>query len=166
MPKDKFKKGEIIIYKPKGGAVEVAVKIEKETVWLSQKQMAELFDCSVDNVGLHLKNIFKEAELIENSVVEESSVTASDGKNYLVKHYNLDAIISVGYRINSLRGTQFRIWATKTLKDHLLRGYTINEKRLLDAKDRFAELQSAISFLQEKTKHKLLDRNAKGSLKA
>ncbi len=99
----------IIIYSTEDGAMKLEVKLENETVWLSQKQMAELFNCSTDNISLHLKNVFKEAELSEREVVEESSVTAADGKRYMVKHYNLDAIISVGYRINSLRGTQFRI---------------------------------------------------------
>ncbi len=107
--KKQDKNNKIIIYNTEDGETKIEVQMKDDTIWLSQKQMAELFDCSVDNISLHLKNIFKELELSENSVTEESSVTASDGKNYMVKHYNLDAIISVGYRINSLRGTQFRI---------------------------------------------------------
>ena len=95
-------------------------------------------------------------KLNSNSVTEEYSVTASDGKTYRVKHYNLDAIISVGYRINSLRGTEFRIWATKTLKEHLLKGFTINKKRLLQAQNQFKELQETVNFLQQKSKHELL----------
>ena len=121
---------EIIIYQSADGTPNIEVRVNNETVWLSQKQMAELFNCSVDNIGLHLKNIFKESELNENSVTEEYSVTASDGKNYLVKHYNLDAIISVGYRINSLRGTQFRIWATKILKEYIIKGFVMDDERL------------------------------------
>lgn len=120
--------GEIIIYEGADGAPSIEVRVEGETVWLSQKQMSELFDCSVDNVGLHLKNIFKDGELNENSVTEECSVTASDGKNYVVKHYNLDAIISVGYRINSLRGTHFRQWATARLREYLIQGFTMNDE--------------------------------------
>lgn len=94
--------------------------------------MAEIFDCTPENVLIHLKNIYEtaEAELSENSVTEDFSVTAGDGENYRVKHYNLDAIISVGYRINSLRGTQFRIWATQRLKEYLLQGFSLNESRL------------------------------------
>ncbi len=142
------KNNQIIIYNTSDGEMKVEVQIKDETVWLSQKQTAELFDCSADNIGLHLKNIFKETELSENSVTEEYSATASDGKNYKVKHYNLDAIISVGYRVNSKRATQFRIWATSVLKNYLLQGYAVNEKRLLEARNKFNELQTAISFLR------------------
>ena len=105
---NKNNSGEIIIYKGADGETKIEVQMKNETVWLSQKQMAELFDCSVDNISLHIKNVFKEAELSENSVTEEFSVTATDGKNYVVKHYNLDAIISVGYRIKSNIATKFR----------------------------------------------------------
>ncbi len=108
----------------------IEVRYQDETVWLSQKMMAILFDCSSDNISLHLKNIFKESELDENSVVEEFSATASDGKNYQVKHYNLDAIIAVGYRVNSHRATQFRQWATKILRDFAIKGYVLDRKRL------------------------------------
>jgi hypothetical protein len=120
----------IVIYTTEDGQAKLQVKIGNETVWLTQKQMAELFQCSTDNVGLHLKNIFKEKELSENSVAEEYSVTASDGKKYNVKHYNLDAIISVGYRVNSLRGTQFRIWATQRLREYIIKGFTLDDERL------------------------------------
>ncbi|MFH1252736.1 MAG: RhuM family protein [Candidatus Uhrbacteria bacterium] len=121
---------QIIIYNTDDGQTKLEVKLKGETVWLSQKQMAELFDCSSDNIGLHLKNVFLEAELSEKAVAEESSVTASDGKRYQVKHYNLDAIISVGYRINSLRGTQFRIWATQKLKEYIVKGFVMDDERL------------------------------------
>ena len=123
---------QIIIFNTEDGETKIEARIKDETVWLSQKQMAELFDCSVDNVSLHMKNIFKEGELNENSVTEESSVTASDGKNYRVKHYNLDAIISVGYRINSLRGTQFRIWATQKLREYIIKGFVMDDERLAE----------------------------------
>ncbi|MCX6706168.1 MAG: virulence RhuM family protein, partial [Candidatus Woesebacteria bacterium] len=125
---------QIIIYNTEDGETKIEVQMKDDTVWLSQKQMAELFDCSADNISLHLKNIFKEAELSENSVTEESSATASDGKNYLVKHYNLDAIISVGYRINSLRGTQFRIWATQKLKEYIIKGFVMDDERLSEGR--------------------------------
>lgn len=108
----------------------IEVRYENETVWLTQKMMAVLFDCSVDNISLHLKNIFKEEELDEKSVIEEYSITASDGKTYKAKHYNLDAIIAVGYRINSKRATQFRQWATKVLKDFAIKGFVIDKERL------------------------------------
>lgn len=121
---------EIVIYEGADGVPNLEVRFEGETAWLSQKQMAELFDCSVDNISLHMKNIFKSSELNENSVTEEYSTTASDGKDYLVKHYNLDAIISVGYRINSLRGTHFRQWATARLREYLVQGFTMNDEFL------------------------------------
>ncbi len=129
-------RGEVIVYEAPDGEVRVNVRLERETVWLTQKQMAALFDTSTDNGGLHLKNIFREGELAEAATAEESSVVQTEGRQQVrrqVKHYNLDAIISVGYRVNSRRGTQFRIRATGTLRDHLLRGYTLNERRLRDA---------------------------------
>lgn len=126
------KNNKIIIYNTEDGQTKIEVKMQGESVWLSQKQMAELFDCSTDNISLHLKNVFNEAELSEEAVAEDSSVTASDGKNYLVKHYNLDAIISVGYRINSHRGTQFRIWATQKLKEYIIKGFVMDDDRLVE----------------------------------
>ncbi len=108
----------------------IDVRVRNENVWLTQKAMAKLFDCSTDNIGLHLKNIFKENELDENSVTEKSSATADDGKTYKMKFYNLDAIISVGYRINSVRATQFRQWATNVLKTFTVQGYVLDKKRL------------------------------------
>ena len=121
---------QIIIYNTEDGQTRIEVKLRAETVWLSQRQMAELFDCTVDNISLHLRNVFNEAELSENSVIEECSITANDGKSYLVKHYNLDAIISVGYRINSLRGTQFRMWATHKLREYIIKGFVMDDERL------------------------------------
>ena len=109
--------------------LDVRADSENETVWLTQKEMAVLFNVSVDSISLHIKNILKEKEL-DSSVVEESSVTASDGKQYLTKLYNLDMIISVGYRVKSQRGIAFRRWANKVLKDYLIQGYAVNQKRL------------------------------------
>jgi hypothetical protein len=106
------------------------VRVENGTIWLSQKNMGDLFMTSSDNIGLHLKNIFKEGELIAALVTEEFSVTATDGKNYTVRHYNLDAIIAVGYRVNSKRATAFRQWATGVLRDYTLRGYVMDRKRM------------------------------------
>ena len=136
----------IIIYQSKDGKISVDTLMKDESLWLSQKSMAQLFDCTPDNISLHLKNIFKSGELNENSVTEDFSVTASDGKNYQVKHYNLDAIISVGYRVNSLRGTQFRIWATQRLKEYLLQGFSLNESKLKTGKpsEYFDKLQEKL----------------------
>ena len=148
-------KSQIVIYKDQNGQAKIDVRFDGDTVWLSQKQMAELFDCSVDNISLHLKNIFKEAELSEKSVVEESSVTAVDGKKYDVKHYNLDAIISVGYRINSKRGTQFRIWATQKLKEFIVKGFVLDDDRLKNPDlpfDYFEELEQTIADIRSSEK--------------
>src|SRR5699024_4257881 len=109
---------------------QIKVRFEKETVWLSLNQMAELFGRDKSVISRHLKNIFSTDELNRDSVVAKNATTASDGKTYQVKYYNLDAIISVGYRVNSKQGTQFRIWATKRLKEYLIQGYSINGKRL------------------------------------
>jgi len=152
----KFSKGEIIIYKPSKNEVELKVRFEDETVWLSLNQIAELFGRDKSVISRHLRNIFEEGELFKDSVVAKIATTAADGKTYQVEFYSLDAIISVGYRVNSQRATQFRIWATKILKNYLLQGYAVNEKRLLEANNKFNQLQETISFLQKKAKAKIL----------
>lgn len=108
-------KGEIILYQTENGQTKIEVVLDNETVWLNQSQMVELFQTSKQNVSLHIRNVFKEGELVEGSVVKEYLTTAKDGKNYKTKYYNLDVIISIGYRVKSHRGTQFRIWATQQL---------------------------------------------------
>ena len=123
-----FDKGEIIIYQPDDKSTQLEVRIEEETVWLTQTQMAELFQTTRNNITLHISNIFKELELEQISVSKDSLLTAQDGKNYKTKFYNLDVIISVGYRVKSQRGTQFRIWANRVLKDYLLKGYVLNQR--------------------------------------
>lgn len=124
------------------------VRFQDETVWLTQKMMAELFNCSTDNISFHFKNIFKEGELDEKSVTEDFSVTAKDGKQYLTKHYNLDAIIAIGYRVNSIRATQFRQWATKVLKEFAIKGFVLDKERLKNegflGRDYFEELLEII----------------------
>jgi hypothetical protein len=124
---------EIIIYQSPDGKAQLDVRMDNQTVWLSQKQMAELFDKDSDTIGLHLKNIFAEEELEESATTELFSVVQQEGTRNVkrqIRFYNLDAIISVGYRVNSKRGTQFRQWATQRLKDYLVQGYTLNQKRL------------------------------------
>lgn len=118
-------KGEIIIYQSEN-TLQLEVRMEDETVWLTQAQMVELFQSSKQNISLHINNIFKEGELQKDSVVKDYLTTASDGKKYRYKLYNLDVIISVGYRVKSQRGTQFRIWANKVLKDYMLKGYVVS----------------------------------------
>ena len=121
---------EFLIFQIEGKEDGVQVLYHNDSVWCTQKAMAQLFDCSSDNIGLHLKNIFRSGELQEDSVTEKFSATASDGKNYMTKFYNLDAIISVGYRVNSTRATQFRQWCTFVLRQFAIRGYVIDKKRM------------------------------------
>ena len=150
---------DIKIYQSQNGQTEVQVKFENETVWLSQKQMAQLFEKDTDTVGLHLQNIYKSGELDEISTTEESSVVQLEGKRNVkrnIKLYNLDAIISVGYRVNSKRGIQFRIWANKILKEYLIKGFSINEKRLTQRNEQLKELQDSVKILGNILEHKSL----------
>jgi prophage maintenance system killer protein len=128
-PPSGYGESAIVIYQSPEG-VRVDVKLERETVWLTQKQMSELFETERSVITKHLRNIFKSGELIEDSVSANFALTAGDGKTYQTAFYDLDAVISVGYRVNSKRGTQFRIWAASVLRDHILKGYSINERRL------------------------------------
>ena len=128
-----------LIYNTPQEAVTISAVVKGETIWLTQKAMAELFDCSTDNISLHLKNIFAEGELDRNSVTEKISATATDGKNYLTQFYNLDAIISVGYRVNSRKATQFRIWATSVLKEYMIKGFAMDDERLKQGEEAFGK---------------------------
>ena len=121
---------QLILYTTEDGRSQIKLRAKDQTVWLSQREMAQLFDVSTDNVGLHLKNIVAEGELEEDSVAEESSVTAADGKKYSTMLYNLDAILAVGYRVRSPRGVQFRRWASTVLKEYLLKGFVMDDERL------------------------------------
>jgi prophage maintenance system killer protein len=149
-------KGEIIIYKAKDGETKLEVNLQDETVWLTQKQIASLFGIERSVITKHLNNIFKTGELDEKSNVHFLHIANSDKP---VKFYNLDVIISIGYRTNSLRATQFRIWATKTLKDHLVKGYTINENRLKLRDIKLQELEMVIKLFQNTRQNKLLDQS-------
>ncbi|SHL41452.1 virulence RhuM family protein [Flavobacterium xanthum] len=142
-----------ILYTAPSGAIKVDVLLKDESVWLSQKAMSALFECSTDNISLHLKNIFEINELEEDSVTEVFSATASDGKNYNTKHYNLDAIISVGYRVNSIKAVQFRKWATQALKEYIVKGFVLDDDRLkqgqtLFGKDYFRELLQRVRSIR------------------
>lgn len=154
--KTEFIKGEVIIYKTAENEAELMVKLEQETVWLSMDQMVALFGRDKSVISRHIRNIFLEKELDKVAVVANFATTAIDGKVYQVSYYNLDVIISVGYRVKSKNGVAFRIWATKTLKNYLVKGYAINEKRLLEAREKFNELKMTIDFFQEKAKKELL----------
>ncbi len=140
-------KGEIFFYQTKDKKVRLEVTLELETVWLTQQQIAKLFGTQRPAITKHLQNIFKSKELQEDSVCSVLEHTASDGKKYRTNFYNLDAIISVGYRVNSNRATQFRIWATSVLKKHLIDGYTLNEQRLKQATHKLQALQRAIKLI-------------------
>lgn len=124
---------ELILYRTEDGGTRVEVRLQDETVWLTQKLMAELFDKDVRTINEHIRNVFSEGELDGNSVIRKFRITASDGKSYDTQHYNLDVIISVGYRVKSLRGTQFRIWATRLLREYIVKGFTMDDERLKQA---------------------------------
>ncbi|MEK7653460.1 MAG: virulence protein RhuM/Fic/DOC family protein [Patescibacteria group bacterium] len=146
--------GEIVIYQDRGKNIKIETRFENETVWLNQEQISSLFDAERSVITKHLGNIFKSGELDEKSNVQKMHFANSDK---LVKFYNLDAIISVGYRVNSRRATQFRIWATNVVKNHIIRGYTINKSRISDLKERqLSELESAVSLIKKTIETKRL----------
>ena len=153
--KDEISKGEIIIYKSKEGP-KLEVRLQEDTVWLDAHLMAKLFAIDRTVVVKHIRNIYNTDELSENLTCAKIAQVAADGKVRKMNLYNLDMIISVGYRVNSKHATQFRVWATKTLKDHLVKGYTINEKRILETQEKFNQLTETIEFLKEKSSHELL----------
>ena len=140
--------GEIILYQP-DNEVKLEVRLENETVWLSIEEMAQLFGRDISVIGKHIRNVFKEGELLKESVWAKFAYTASDGKTYQVDYYNLDVIISVGYRVKSHHGTQFRQWANKVLKDYLLRGYSVNQ-RLEQIDTRIQKHEKQIDYLTDK----------------
>ena len=148
MKKEEIKKGEIIIYKTSKGP-DLEVRLENETVWLSQKQMGLLFGKGTPAINEHIKNVYREGELDPRATIRKSRIVQKEGQRTVerdVDMYNLDVIISVGYRVKSQVGVQFRIWATKTLKEYLVRGFNINEKLLLRVREKFSELQERISW--------------------
>ena len=153
---------QIEIYQGSDGQTQIEVKFDQETVWLNQRQIAALFGKDSDTIGLHLRNIFKEQELAENLTTEDSSVIQKEGRRLVrrrVKFYNLDAIISVGYRVNSKQGTQFRQWATKRLNEFLVQGYAINEKRLEQKHQEIQTLKDGIRILSRVIEKKCEDQN-------
>ena len=152
MENEMMERSEILLYSDENGKEFVSVVFKDETFWLTQKAMAELFGCTPDNISLHLKNIFAESELNREAVTEKFSATAADGKNYLTQHYNLDAIIAVGYRVNSKKATRFRQWATKTLKEYIQKGFVLNDDLMKNGrpfgKDYFDELLERIRAIR------------------
>jgi len=140
---------EIILYQTEEGSTKVEVRLEGETVWLSQKQMCDLFEKDKRTVSEHIRNVFKEGELQEDSVVRNFRTTATDGKSYQVVHYNLDVVISVGYRVRSHRGTQFRIWATQRLREYLVKGFTLDDERLKNPDQPFDYFEELTRRIQD-----------------
>lgn len=130
---------QFVLYNTENGKVKLEIFLEEETLWLSQKMMAELFEVEVNTINYHIKEIFKSGELEEDSVIRKFRITASDGKNYNTSFYNLDMIIAVGYRVNSRRATQFRIWATSILKEFIIKGFVLDDERLKQGKKVFEE---------------------------
>ncbi len=147
----------IEIYQVENGNTEISVKLENETVWLNLNQMVDLFLRDKSVISRHISNIFKEGELDKQSVVAKNATTAADGKIYQVDFYNLDVIISIGYRIKSQRGTQFRIWANKILKNYLIKGFSINEKRLTQQNEQLKKLQDSVKLLGDVLNYKELN---------
>jgi len=145
-----------LLYRSEDGRTRIEVRLQDETVWLNQSAMAELFQSTKQNISLHLRNIFNEGELGENRVVKEYLTTAADGKTYRTKFYNLEAIIAVGYRVRSHRGTQFRIWATERLNEYLVKGFTMDDDRLKEVRnigsDYFDELLERIRDIRSSEK--------------
>ena len=160
MMKKDLQKNSIVIYQTaKGPELEVRIDVNKEMIFLTQQQVGKLFNVQKAAISKHIKNIFDTGELNKKSTVSILETVQMEGKRKItrkIEYYNLDLILSIGYRVNSANATRFRQWATNTLKNYLIRGYAINEKRLLNAQEKFRELQSAIPFLQEKSKHELL----------
>jgi death-on-curing family protein len=164
--------GNIEIYQSEDGQTEIEVKIEQETIWLTQLQMAELFEKDVRTINEHIKNIYSTGELGQNSTIRKFRIVRQEGKRKVtrnIEHYNLDMIISVGYRVNSIKGTRFRQWATNRLRDYLVQGYAINEKRLAQKQQEVHQLKTGIQILsrtiEEKAKsesYKWLQYFAKG----
>lgn len=158
---------QVLIYQAEDGSFQTEIHLESDTIWLNQKQMSELFNTSTDNIGLHIKNVYSDGELSEEATTEDYSVVRLEGKrkvNRRVKHYNLDAIISVGYRVNSKQGTQFRIWANKVLKEYLFQGYALNESKLKQQTKQISQLKETLTLFQEAQRASLAHDEAKGLL--
>ena len=162
-------KNEIIIYTTSDGKETFEVNLKKDTVWLSQRQMAELFEKDIRTVNEHIGNIYKEKELSKDSTIRKFRIVQKEGKRQIERErnlYNLDVVISVGYRVKSQRGTQFRIWATNVLKQHLVNGYTINEKRIREDRKKLKELQKTLRITERLVQNKTLNsKEANGLLK-
>lgn len=142
-------KNPIVLYQSEDGSTNLTVKLQDDSAWLTQVQIADLFQRDKSVISRHLRNVFVEGELDYDSVVAKNATTATDGKTYQVEYFNLDVIISIGYRVKSKRGTQFRIWANKVLKDHIVKGYTLNEQRLRQQQEQLVQIQQTLLLFQQ-----------------
>lgn len=162
-------KGEIVIYQTESGQPEIEVRLEDQTIWLTQNQIVELFQSSKANISEHIKSIYKSGELLQKATVRNFRTVRKEGSRQVTRdleHYNLDMVISIGYRVNSIRGTQFRIWANTVLKDYLVKGYAVNEKRLQEQSRQLDELKKTVKLLENVTGSKDLSTDeASGLLK-
>jgi len=152
-------KNQIVIYKSGNKKVEINIDINRDTVWLTQKQMSQLFDKTVPTINEHIKNVYKEKELNLKSTIRKFRTVEKEGNRQVAReidHYNLDVVISVGYRVKSIRGTQFRIWATKTLKQYLVKGYVLNKKRLTEQQKYLKNLSDSVEIIRSKIKSPML----------
>jgi hypothetical protein len=149
MSDDPPKKSQLLVYRTESGAIKIDVRFENETAWLTQAQIAELFQTTIPNVSMHLRNVFAEGELQPDSVVKEFLITAADGKNYSTNFYNLDAIISVGYRVKSRVATQFRIWATQRLREYIVKGFVLDDERLKNPDQPFDYFEELLRRIQD-----------------
>jgi hypothetical protein len=138
----------VVLYTDKHGDVELRADTRNDTLWATQEQIARVFDTTIPNINIHLKNIYKDGELREKTTIKESLIVLKDGRQYLTKFYNLDAIIAVGYRVNSRRATRFRIWATRVLREYLINGFAIRQKKLAGPEQNFDNLQEALTFME------------------
>ncbi len=142
-------KGQFLVYQAEDGRMKVEVRLENETAWLTQAHMAELFQTTIPNVNIHLRNIFAEGELQADSVIKEFLITAADGKKYSTKYYNLDAIISVGYRVKSAVATRLRIWATQKLREYIVKGFVLDDERLKNPDQPFDYFEELLRRIQD-----------------
>lgn len=165
MTREMSQTGEVLIYQTADGSTAVDVRLEQDMVWLTQAQIADLFGTKRPAITKHLSNIFKNNELDKDSVCSILEHTAADGKRYKTQYYNLDAIISVGYRVNSVNATQFRIWANQVLKDYLVKGYALNENRLRQQNEQIQELEKTLKLFQNVVSDSLSQHEATGLLR-
>jgi hypothetical protein len=149
---NKIPENKIVLYTDKRGNVELRADVEKDTLWATQDQISKIFGTTLQNVNLHLKNIYKDKELNKKSTIKESLIVLKNGRQYLTKFYNLDVAIAVGYRVNSKKATKFRIWATSILREYLVKGFSLNKHQLAKSEQNFDNVQDALDYMKNESK--------------